>query len=116
MSAFLDDMVARARTEKKTIVLPEGNDPRTLEAASKILADNVANLIILGDEEQILKSPYDLEGAKIVDVGASTLTVEITGDHGKAAALLDLLRGFGILELVRTGTVALERGRSCIEQ
>ena len=54
--------------------------------------------------------------AKIVDVGASTLTVEITGDHGKAAALLDLLRGFGILELVRTGTVALERGRSCIEQ
>lgn len=54
--------------------------------------------------------------AKIVDVGASTLTVEITGDRGKAAALLDLLRGFGILELVRTGTVALERGRSCIEQ
>lgn len=68
MSAFLDDMVARARTEKKTIVLPEGNDPRTLEAASKILADNVANLIILGDEKQILKSPYDLEGAEIVDV------------------------------------------------
>lgn len=53
--------------------------------------------------------------AKIVDVGTQTMTVEITGDHGKAVALLDLLRGFGILELVRTGTVALERGTSCME-
>jgi acetolactate synthase-1/3 small subunit len=54
--------------------------------------------------------------AKIVDVGTQSLTVEITGDHGKAVALLDLLRGFGILELVRTGTVALERGMNVIEQ
>ncbi len=54
--------------------------------------------------------------AKIVDVGTQTLTVEITGDHGKAVALLDLLRSFGILELVRTGTVALERGMNIVDQ
>lgn len=53
--------------------------------------------------------------AKIIDVSAQTLTVEITGDHGKAVALLDLLRGFGILELVRTGTVALDRGIATLE-
>lgn len=53
--------------------------------------------------------------AKIIDVSAQTLTVEITGDHGKAMALLDLLRGFGILELVRTGTVALDRGITTLE-
>lgn len=53
--------------------------------------------------------------AKIIDVSAQTLTVEITGDHGKAMALLDLLRGFGILELVRTGTVALDRGIATLE-
>ncbi len=53
--------------------------------------------------------------AKIIDVSAQTLTVEITGDHGKAVALLDMLRPFGILELVRTGTVALDRGIITLE-
>ncbi len=68
MSAFLDSMVSRARANKQTIVLPEGDDPRTLEAASRILADNVCDVIILGDAQKIVDSPYDLEGAQIIDV------------------------------------------------
>ena len=46
----------------------------------------------------------------IVDVALQSLTICITGDHSKSDALLELLREFGILELVRTGAVALERG------
>ena len=46
----------------------------------------------------------------IVDVAMESLTICITGDQSKSDALLDLLAEFGILELVRTGTVALERG------
>ena len=46
----------------------------------------------------------------IVDVALESLTICITGDQSKSDALLDLLAEFGILELVRTGTVALERG------
>lgn len=68
MSAFLDAVLARAKTEKKTIVLPEGDDERTLQAAQTILEQGVADLIILGDAEAIKASQYALDGARIVDV------------------------------------------------
>ena len=51
---------------------------------------------------------------KIIDVGMEALTLEVTGDHDKAEALLKLLESFGILELVRTGAVALERCKTTI--
>ena len=50
--------------------------------------------------------------AKIVDVGARSLVVEITGEEDKIDALYDLLRPFGILELMRTGRVAMVRGKT----
>lgn len=67
MSAFLDAVLARAKTDKQTIVLPEGDDERTLQAAEKILAEGMADLIILGDAEAIKASSYRLDGARIVD-------------------------------------------------
>ena len=67
MSLFLKSVIARAKADKKTIVLPEGNDRRTLEAAERILSDDYANLIILGDSYAIDTSGYVLEGAHIVD-------------------------------------------------
>lgn len=70
MSAFLDTMVERARGQRMTIVLPEGDDERTLQAAQRILADAVADLIILGNEEAIRNSPYGLDGARIIDPAA----------------------------------------------
>lgn len=48
--------------------------------------------------------------ANIVDVGKKTLLIEITGSNRKVKALEDLLRPFGILELVRTGKIACMRG------
>jgi len=47
--------------------------------------------------------------AKVVDVNAKTVTVEVTGNQSKIDALLELLRPFGVREVVRTGTVALSR-------
>ena len=51
----------------------------------------------------------DVFRAKIVDVSSKTLTVELTGDNDKIEAFLDLVRPFGIKEIVRTGKVALAR-------
>lgn len=51
----------------------------------------------------------DIFRAKIVDVQPSSLTIEVTGDEGKVEKFLDLMRGFGIQELTRTGKVALVR-------
>lgn len=53
--------------------------------------------------------------AKIVDVSKSTLTVEISGGTDKVAALEDMLKQFGIKEIVRTGTIAIERGNKYIK-
>ena len=48
--------------------------------------------------------------AQIVDVGYCTMTVEISGEKDKIQALEDLLHPFGIREIVRTGTIAIDRG------
>ena len=48
--------------------------------------------------------------AKIIDVGRNTMTIEATGTGDKLQALEDLMRGYGIKEMARTGKVALSRG------
>lgn len=52
----------------------------------------------------------DVFRARIVDIGPNSLIIEATGDTGKINAIEDSLRPFGILELVRTGKVAMLRG------
>lgn len=52
--------------------------------------------------------------AKIVDISKNTLTIEISGGLDKVAALEDMLKQFGIKEIVRTGMIALERGNKYI--
>ena len=54
----------------------------------------------------------DIFRANIVDVGADSVTVEVTGDEEKINSLFSLLRGFGIRELARTGRIAMNRGGS----
>jgi acetolactate synthase I/III small subunit len=53
--------------------------------------------------------------ANIVDLSKTTLTIEISGGTEKVAALEEMLRGFGIKEIVRTGTIAIERGNKYIK-
>ena len=62
MSKFLDRMKETAKSDVKTIVLPEGEDQRTIDAAKKIVAEGIAKVIILGNPEQI-----DVPGATVVD-------------------------------------------------
>lgn len=51
----------------------------------------------------------DIFRAKIIDVQPQTLTIEITGDESKVEKFIELMKPFGILELTRTGKVALPR-------
>jgi len=52
----------------------------------------------------------DIFRASIVDVASDSLTIEITGDEDKVDSMLNLLRGFGIREIARTGRIAMVRG------
>lgn len=51
----------------------------------------------------------DIFRAKIIDVQPKSLTIEITGDESKVEKFIELMRPFGILDLTRTGRVALPR-------
>jgi acetolactate synthase-1/3 small subunit len=48
--------------------------------------------------------------ARVVDVAPDSLTIEITGAEDKIDGLLEVLRPYGVLEMVRTGIVAMRRG------
>jgi len=69
MSKFLDTIKARAKSDKKTIVLPESMDARIYEAVEKILKEDFANIIIVGTPEEVEKysKGYDITGATIID-------------------------------------------------
>ncbi len=54
----------------------------------------------------------DVFRATIVDVAADSFMVEVTGDEAKIESLCNLLRGYGIEELARTGAIAMTRGAS----
>lgn len=52
--------------------------------------------------------------AKIIDVAKDSLTLWVFGSQSKNTALIEMLEDFGILEIAKTGTIAIERGRSTI--
>jgi acetolactate synthase-1/3 small subunit len=54
----------------------------------------------------------DIFRGRIIDVSSRTATVEVTGTHDKIEAFEQMLRPFGIVEMVRTGEIAIARGKS----
>jgi acetolactate synthase-1/3 small subunit len=70
-------------------------------------------LVKIGAGEETRPGVLEIAGifrSRIIDVSSATITIEATGDLQKLEGLLLLLRPYGILELARTGLVALERG------
>lgn len=67
--SFIDVIKDKAKLDIQTIVLPEAMDIRTLTATEKILKEGIANVILIGDENEIKEKAGDLEiaGAKIVN-------------------------------------------------
>ena len=61
---FLQTMIEKAKKNKKTIVLPESYDIRVLKAASEVLRQEIANVILIGSEEEIKKAAGDLDISK----------------------------------------------------
>ena len=67
------------------------------------------------DKNQIIQIANIFRGA-IIDVSKETLTMSIIGEEKKTDAVQELLADFGIVEMVRTGMVALERGKYTIDE
>lgn len=64
-----------------------------------------------GDRRREVIEIASIFRAKIVDVSPTSMVVEVTGSEGKVEACIDMLRPFGILELVRTGEIAIARSQ-----
>ena len=73
--SFIEQIKERAKTEIKTIVLPEATDQRILEAAQIVKNDGYAKVILIGNEDKVKKiandKKIDIEGIKIVDPSKS---------------------------------------------
>lgn len=73
-------LVAQARANKQRIVLPEGNDDRVLQAADRLLARDVVDLVVLGDPKEIQERCHnlglDLSSAEIMDPVTSPLRAD----------------------------------------
>ena len=93
---YLQSLMEQAKLKNKTIVLPEGEDMRILEAAHLIAAEKVAKLVILGDEAEIkahfAKQGWSLEGIEIVKPENSPRLAEYT------KLLYDLRKDKGLTE------------------
>ncbi len=66
---FIDTVFAKAKAAQKTIVLPEARDPRTIEAAAKLMQQGIVKVILIGNKEELTSSSgnWDISGAVFVD-------------------------------------------------
>jgi acetolactate synthase I/III small subunit len=131
--AFNIDSLTVGRTEKPevsrmTITVDADHDQaRRIEAnlyklVNVLLVENITNQPAIIRDLAMIRVAASHEGrshvlelanvfrARVVDVAHESLTLEITGGEDKIDGLLEVLRPYGILEMVRTGIVAMRRG------
>lgn len=63
---FLDEMKAKAKSNKKSIVLPESLEERTLKATDTILKEEIANVILIGNKEEVISKAKGLDISKAI--------------------------------------------------
>ncbi len=84
----VEDLTARSFVERELIMI-------------RVTADS-------GKRREVLEIAEIFRG-KIVDLDGDTMTVEVTGAQGKIGAFIEMMRPFGIIQLVRTGEIAIRR-------
>ncbi len=67
------------------------------------------------ENRQDIMTAVEIFRSKIVDYSASSLLIEITGETSKIDAFIELVKPYGIMEMCRTGIVAIERGENCLK-
>ncbi len=101
------DQVTKQLHKLINVVKIRDLDPRTTISAELMLVQVRAE----GDKRSEVLQIAEIFRAKIVDVDRQTLTLRVVGTTEKSEALLALLQPLGIVEIVRTGPIAISRGR-----
>ena len=77
---------------------------------------NVQPLNLIPSQPLDVLKMAELFRARVIDVQPTTLIFEVTGDDDKVTAFTRLLKPYGILEIIRTGLIGLERGEHTIQE
>lgn len=104
MINLINEIVKRAKTNRQRIVLPEGNEERTLKAANQILTDEVADLILLGDREEILNSAVKFG---LGNIDKATIINPLTSERHEEYAQM-------LFELRKSKGVTIEKARELV--
>lgn len=67
------------------------------------------------ESRQDIMTAVEIFRSKIVDYSTTALCCELTGEASKINAFIELIKPYGIIEMCRTGLVALERGENCLK-
>lgn len=68
----------------------------------------------LPNNRSLITETVNIFRGNIVDINNKSMTIEVTGDDEKITAFIELMKPYGIREIIRTGLTALERGNKCI--
>jgi len=97
--------------EKQVAKLVDVRDIKELKPENSVYRELAMIKVKTGsDQRQGVIAIADIFRAKIIDVASDSLIIELTGDQNKIDAFIDLLEGYEILELARTGIAGLGRG------
>lgn len=108
--AYGDDVILE-QIEKQVGKLVDVRDIKELKPDASVYRELVLIKVKATAElRQRVISVADIFRAKIIDVSQESLIVELTGDQSKIDAFINLLEGYEILELARTGIAGLSRG------
>ncbi|MEX2551254.1 MAG: phosphate acetyltransferase [Nitriliruptoraceae bacterium] len=114
---FEYQLIQRARADRRTIVLPEGEDERVLRATEVLRRRNVVDLIVLGDEDEVRgradAAGVDLEGLRVIDPGESDLTEDFAAEYTQIRAHKGVTMEFAresMLDVSYFGTMMVHRG------
>ena len=102
---LIDKMIQRAKASKQRIVLPEGTEERTLRAADKLLSDEIANIILLGDSKEIIGQAQQLDLTNI-----NKADIINPKEHSKKEVYIDLL-----VELRKNKGMTTEKASKIVE-
>jgi acetolactate synthase I/III small subunit len=109
-----DDMATRVQANlEKLVDVLQVQDMTGGAAVSREFA--LVKAFVSPERRSELLRLCSLFRARVVDVSPATLTIEITGEPDKVDALLEVVRPFGIAEMVRTGPLAMGRGAAVSE-
>ena len=105
-----DDLILE-QIEKQVAKLVDVRDVKELVPGASVYRElALIKVRAKAEERQGVISLADIFRAKIIDVASDSLIVELTGDQSKIEAFMNLLEGYEILEVARTGIAGLSRG------